>query len=120
MIRHLASVIFRVRDLDRAVEFYEKSLGLKLAYRSKKTGWAEFDLGSTRLALQQSEPYGGGGNPLVSLRVAGLEHTVAVLKQRGVRFEDDGILHNEFYGRWVNCLDPDDNLINLFEPHTAG
>jgi catechol 2,3-dioxygenase-like lactoylglutathione lyase family enzyme len=117
MIKQLAAVIFTVRDLDRACKFYEKSLGLRLAYRSKKTGWAEFDLGGARLALQQREPFGGGVNPLLSLRVVNLERTVEVLQQRGVTFEDHGAIHDEFYGKWTNCRDLDNNLINLFEPH---
>jgi catechol 2,3-dioxygenase-like lactoylglutathione lyase family enzyme len=116
MLKQLVSVIFSVRDLDRACDFYSKSLGLKLAYRSMKTGWAEFDLGTARLALQQRAPFGGGANPLVCVRVANLEGTVATLKQRGVRFADDGAIHEEFYGRWANCMDVDDNVINLFEP----
>ncbi len=116
MLKQLASVIFSVRDLDRACDFYANSLGLKLAYRSKKTGWAEFDLGSARLALQQREPSGGGTNPLVSIRVANLEGTIATLKERGVQFMDNGAIHDEFYGRWSNCLDIDGNVLNLFEP----
>jgi len=115
MIKQLAAVIFTVRDLDQACEFYAHSLGLKLVYRSKKTGWAEFDLGGARLALQQREPYGGGRNPLLSLRVVNLHSTVEVLKNRGVRFEDNGLLHDEFFGTWTNCLDGDGNVINLFE-----
>ncbi|MBI3777093.1 MAG: VOC family protein [Gammaproteobacteria bacterium] len=116
MIKQMAAVIFTVRDLDEACEFYTQALGLKLAYRSKKTGWAEFDLGGARLALQQREPYGGGRNPLLSLHVMNLRSTVATLKNRGVRFEDDGLLHDDFFGTWTNCLDGDNNLINLFEP----
>jgi catechol 2,3-dioxygenase-like lactoylglutathione lyase family enzyme len=116
MLKQLVSVIFSVRDLDRACDFYSNSLGLKLAYRSKKTGWAEFDLGTARIALQQREPFGGGSNPLVCVRVANLDGTVATLKQRGVRFAGDGAIHEDFFGRWANCQDPDDNVINLFEP----
>ena len=116
MIKQMAAVIFTVRDLDLACEFYTQALGLKLAYRSKKTGWAEFDLGGARLALQQREPYGGGRNPLLSLRVVNLRATIEVLKTRGVRFEDNGALHDEFFGTWTNCLDQDVNVINLFEP----
>jgi len=116
MIKQMAAVIFSVRDLDQACDFYTHALGLKLVYRSKKTGWAEFDLGGARLALQQREPYGGGRNPLLSLRVLNLRSTVDVLKSRGVRFEEDGILHDDFFGAWTNCQDGDGNVINLFEP----
>lgn len=116
MIKQMAAVIFSVRDLNAACTFYESSLGLKLAYRSRKTGWAEFDIGGARLALQQREPFGGGSNPLLSLRVTNLPATVNTLKARGVRFADDGELHDDFYGAWVNCMDPDGNVINLFEP----
>ena len=116
MITQMSAVIFSVHDLDQACEFYTHSLGLKLAYYSKKTGWAEFDLGGARLALQQRDPCGGGRNPLLSLHVVNLRSTIEVLKSRGVCFEDNGILHEEFFGTWVNCLDGDSNVINLFEP----
>ena len=116
MITQMSAVIFSVHDLDQACEFYTHALGLKLAYYSKKTGWAEFDLGGARLALQQRDPYGGGRNPLLSLRVVNLRNTVEVLKNRGVCFEDNGALHDEFFGTWTNCLDLDGNVINLFEP----
>ena len=116
MIKQMAAVIFSVRDLDQACEFYTHALGLKLTYHSKKTGWAEFDIDGARLALKQREPYGGGRNPLLSLRVVNIRSTVEVLKRRGVSFEDDGILHEEFFGTWTNCLDGDGNVINLIEP----
>lgn len=116
MITQMSAVIFYVHDLDQACEFYTHALGLKLAYYSKKTGWAEFDLGGARLALQQRDPCGGGRNPLLSLRVVNLRSAIEVLKSRGVYFEDNGILHEEFFGTWVNCLDGDSNVINLFEP----
>lgn len=119
MITQMSAVIFSVHDLDQACEFYTHALGLKLVYYSKKTGWAEFDLGGARLALQQRDPYGGGRNPLLSLRVVNLRGTVATLKSRGVTFEDNGILHEEFFGTWVNCLDGDGNVINLFEPNAT-
>jgi hypothetical protein len=41
------------------------------------------------------------------------------LKQRGVTFEDHGAIHDEFYGKWSNCRDLDNNLINLFESHAT-
>lgn len=116
MIKQMAAVIFYVRDLNQACEFYTHALGLRLVYHSKKTGWAEFDLNGARLALQRSETGGGGRNPLLSLRVVNLTNTVKVLRSRGVRFEDDGALHEEFFGSWSNCLDIDGNVINLFEP----
>lgn len=116
MIKQMAAVIFSVRDLDQACEFYTHALGLKLAYHSKKTGWAEFDLDGSRLALQQRDSGGGGSNPLLSLRVVNLRATVDVLKSRGVCFEEDGALHEEFFGSWTNCVDGDGNVINLFEP----
>lgn len=116
MIKQMAAVIFYVRDLDLACEFYTHALGLKLVYHSKKSGWAEFDLFGARLALQQRDSGGGGRNPLLSLRVVNLRATIDVLKSRGVCFEDDGCLHEEFFGSWTNCVDGDGNVINLFEP----
>ena len=44
-----------VSDMERSVQFYRDTLGLKLRFQSPD--WTEFDLGTTTLALH------GGGKP---------------------------------------------------------
>ena len=112
MIQGIASVVFRVSDINRSCDFYEKSLGLKIAYR--EGNWVEVDLGQVHLGLNQTEPAGGGRNPYVSLLVDDLNATVATLKERGVEFV--GEIVTESYGRVITVKDPDGNQFELFEP----
>jgi catechol 2,3-dioxygenase-like lactoylglutathione lyase family enzyme len=55
-------VYYWTRDMDRAVAFYEGTLGLELVHRSGD-GWAEFRAGPVKLALHGIEgddlPAGG-------------------------------------------------------------
>ena len=115
MIRSVANIMLSVKDLDAACIWYQDILGLKLAYKNSKTGYAEFDVGGTRVALRTVEPYGNGGNPMLSLYTYRLEQTVEVLKGRGVQFLDHGEVQTEFYGRHLRLQDPDGNIITLFE-----
>ena len=47
----IAFITYPVFDLDRAVEFYQKVLGIKPLFHRKD--WAEFKLEGQRFALQQ-------------------------------------------------------------------
>lgn len=116
MIRSIAAIIFRVSDLDAACRFYRDSLGLSLVRKHSASGWAEFDVGGTRLALQQQTPPGGGDNPTLSLWAHNLDGTVQILKSRGVVFIDTEVEHQDF-GRLIRLRDPDGNVITLFEGH---
>jgi len=115
MIRSVAAIIFTVHDINKACDFYQNKLELKLTYKNKKTGWAEFDINGLRFSLKQSQPSGEGNNPIVSLYVENLERTVDKYKSQGVKFTGDGNIKTEFYGNSINLEDPDGNLINLFE-----
>lgn len=116
MIRSVAAIIFCVSDLDAACGFYRDSLGLALVRKHSASGWAEFDVGGTRLALQQQAPHGGGDNPRLSLWAHNLDSTVEVLRSRGVAFVDETI-EEQAFGRLIRLRDPDNNLITLFEGH---
>ncbi|MCS7049610.1 MAG: VOC family protein, partial [Verrucomicrobiae bacterium] len=80
MITGIENVTFKVSDLGRACDFYEQQLGLKVVYRDDAARWAEVDAGALHIGLQQSEPAGGGHNPVVSLRVENLDETIAGLR----------------------------------------
>ncbi len=115
MIRGVANIMLSVSDLDQASTWYQDILGLKLAYKNSKSGFAEFDVGGTRIALRTVAPFGNGANPMLSLYTYRLEKTVASLKTKGVKFLDDGQVQAEFYGRQIRMQDPDGNIITLFE-----
>lgn len=96
-----------------AVSFYQDVLGLKLLF--KKNDWAEFEIGGQRIALHKSDkPAPSSGGAVISLHAEPIEETINSLKSKGVRFVDD--LKVFPYGKLASFLDPDGNLIGLYEP----
>jgi metallothiol transferase len=111
MIKGIANVVFKVSDITRSCDFFEKKLGLKIAYR--EANWAEVDLNAVHLGLMQAEPAGGARNPFLSLLVDDINATVATLKERGVEFSGD--IKDEPFGKLITVNDPDGNQFDLFE-----
>jgi glyoxylase I family protein len=115
---------YQTRDVGRAVEFYTQQLGFELTHR-QGDAFAAVSLGGLDLLLSgaassgaQPMPDGqhqqpGGWNRLV-LAVANLEDTIAVLRERGVRFRNDLVTGPG--GKQIQLIDPDGNPVELFEP----
>ena len=80
----LRQVAQRAEDLDRAVAFYRDEIGLTLIARYDPPGLAFFDLGSTRLLLEQ-----GASAALLYLEVADVRETCAELQRRGITVEGE-------------------------------
>lgn len=97
--------------MDRAVEFYQNVLGLKLLF--KRQDWSEFEIDGQRIALHKTENKATGG-AVISFQAEPIEETIKNLKNRGVRFV--GELQVFPYGKLASFLDPDDNLIGLYQP----
>ncbi len=105
-----------VSDMDRAVDFYTRILGLKLAARVG-SDWAEVETPGLTLGLH---PAGDGPKPgtpgsiSIGLVVEGsIETAMGTLEQRGVRFHgpvlDSDAVKLAFFG------DPDGNALYLCE-----
>jgi catechol 2,3-dioxygenase-like lactoylglutathione lyase family enzyme len=117
MISGATPTIF-VSDLDRAVDFYTRTLGLKLTFHAPGN-WASIDAGNgTNLGLHTISPHGPkpgtSGSIQVGLGVTQpIEQVVKALEARGVRFHgpviDDGQVKLAFFG------DPDGNDLYLCE-----
>lgn len=81
-----------VRDFERAVSFYRKTLGLRLRFRDDDHGYASFDTGPTGLALARIDPEQPEQLALVArqtgvaLGVDDLLEAYEVLSKRGVEF----------------------------------
>lgn len=73
-----------VRDIEAAKAWYGETLGLPLLYAFP--GMAFFDLGGTRLYLQQAEA--PAAESILYFRVADIEGAHAVLTRKGVAFTD--------------------------------
>ena len=114
----IANVWLPVGDTDRAVQFYEGTLGLSLAKRDGD--WAEVETDGLRIGLNGREPEGAGaeGGPVVTFQPdGGLEAAMQELQEKGVDFAA-GISEHE-WGRVVTFQDPDGNDLQLYEPPSS-
>ena len=112
-----------VKNLQRADEFYGKTLGLE---RSPHSGprWVEYETGNVTLALISPEAMGPDFEPKphsmpIALRVADVEEAKRKLQAAGVEFDDEiidsGVCHI------AGFRDPDGNALMLhrrYAPHS--
>jgi len=105
-------------DLDRAVVFYRDVLGLRFIARFDPPGLAFFDLGATRLLLEENAP-----STILYLRVEDIDAAFASLRERGVITEGEPhVIHVDEDGQfgeaggadWMAFFrDSEDNLLAL-------
>ncbi|HXY91065.1 MAG TPA: VOC family protein [Acidimicrobiia bacterium] len=123
-IRGLHQVGQRATDLDRAVAFYQDVLGLTFVAKFDPPGLAFFDLGGTRLLLEN-----GTHSSLLYLAVADIGDAHRTLLARGVEFVDEPhLVHRDDAGQFGNAgdeewmvffHDPDGNTLALVERRVA-
>jgi predicted enzyme related to lactoylglutathione lyase len=108
-----------VRDMDRALAFYEGVVGLTLL-RRHGDDWSELDAGGARLGLHgagdRGEPEAGG---TIVFRVDDLDLARAGLEERGVRFHER-IGEVEGRLRFASFEDPDGNRLQIIEYADGG
>jgi glyoxylase I family protein len=123
-VRGLWGVRYQVRDVERSIDFYTKTLGFRLD-RQNLPAFGQVSIGALKLILsgpgasgsrpmpdgREQEP--GGWNRLV-LEVKDLPARITELKSQGVRFRNE--MEAGPGGRQVQIDDPDGNPIELFEP----
>jgi predicted enzyme related to lactoylglutathione lyase len=115
MIKGLANVWVPVEDIERALDFYQNTLGFSVI---KQDGsWAEIDANGLNIGLNGREPEGAeaGGGPVITFRTeAGLEAAVEDLKGRGVELPAEISEHE--WGRVATFKDSEGNDLQLYEP----
>ncbi|MGE5109486.1 MAG: VOC family protein [Acidobacteriaceae bacterium] len=117
-------VRYQVKDVQRAVNFYTKTLGFKLDFQNLPA-FGQVSIDGLKLIL--SGPGASGSRPMpdrrsqepggwnrVLLQVEDLPARVAELKVGGLRFRN-GIEVGPG-GKQIQIEDPDGNPIELFEP----
>jgi catechol 2,3-dioxygenase-like lactoylglutathione lyase family enzyme len=116
-VKGIDTVFYQVCNMDRAVAFYEGTLGLTLA-RREANDWAEFETGSAvNLALSGElavAPQGGGAT--VVLATDDLDALYADLQGKGVR---TGQVNDLGGARMLDVYDPDGNQLVVLQPVTG-
>ena len=107
----IAFISYPVSNLDKAVEFYQKVLKKEPLFH--REDWAEFDLGSQRLALQKSSSTSGIGATVYFL-ARPIEGFVFRLKELDATLDGNIEIHS--YGKLARFRDPDGNVLGLYEP----
>ena len=114
----LAYVNVYVTNLERSVEFFEKTLGLGLQFAEKKFGYASFDAGPVRMGLAQIDPEDEDTRALVG-RQTGVGFGVRDLVESHARLEAAGVAfpmkpaRQPWGGFMAMFADPDRNVFYL-------
>lgn len=122
------AAIVPVSDVDKAMEFYGRTLGLELQVRRDdlpENREAEFRAGDGTLVVYESVAAGQSRGTVAGFRVEDLDSVVNALRERGVAFEEydlpdlkteNGIATiGDLRASWAR--DPDGNII-AFEQRT--
>jgi len=113
MILRVWDVTFTVSDLEQAVDFYGRVLGLPKKYQF--SNYAGFDCGGVEIGLLPGDvAENQAGTPLVDFLVQDVDEVYRVLSGNGVRFLKEP--HDAAWGgRIALCADPDGNLLQLVQ-----
>ena len=115
-ITRIGQIQIGTQDVERAAEFYEKVLGLKLLFKAPP-GLAFFECGGVRLMLDRPEkPEFQHPSSILYFSVPDIQSAHGSLKEKGVRFEDEPhmIARMPDHDLWMTFFrDTEDNLLAL-------
>ncbi len=109
----IAFVSYPVANLDRAVEFYQKVLGIEPLFH--REDWAEFKIEGQRFALKketllQKEHSGA----IVYFILKPIQNYIDRLAGFGVQILEPLEIYS--YGKLARFKDPEGNIFGLYEP----
>jgi len=111
--------IVQTQDFDRAVDFYENTLGLERSIQYGSHPGMEFETGNLTLAVLEIEKFGQPFNvskSAIMFQVDDVPAAKAELEGEGVTFQgdiiDSGVCHQAFFS------DPDGNSLGLHHRYT--
>ena len=110
----MATVWYRVRDLDAARAFYRETLGFEEVYVDLDDGWSRLTHGAMEIALATGEPDEAGG--VAHVDVEDVKGVAERLRAEGVEVGVVLELHGQI--RIVDVFDPDGNRIQLAQSLT--
>lgn len=113
---HLCWIV--VKDLNKAIDFYTKYVGLKVSSHSPEWGWAELSGPQGTLlgiAQEQShEPIKAGMNAVLTVSVDSLEEECNRILKMGGRFQGD-VVEVPGHVKMRTMVDPDGNHLQLVQ-----
>jgi catechol 2,3-dioxygenase-like lactoylglutathione lyase family enzyme len=110
----MATVWYRVRDLDQARAFYRDVLGFEEIFVDFDDGWSRLSHGEMEIALAEGEPDENGG--VAAVDVEDVKGEAERLRAAGVEVGVVLELHGQI--RLVDVFDPDGNRIQLAQSLT--
>ena len=114
----LYAVRIFVRDWQRALDFYAKTLGMPVAFASEDMGWAELATDGAHLALERARPDDPESEALVgrfvgvSLQVDDVAACYTDLRSKGVDFTAPPE-KQPWGGTLAHLRDPEGNVLTL-------
>lgn len=113
MILRVWDVTFTVSNLEQAVDFYGRVLGLPKKYQF--SNYAGFDCGGVEIGLVPGDVAAHpAGAPVVDLLVQDMDTSCRLLSGKGVRFLKEP--HDTAWGgRIALFADPDGNMLQLVQ-----
>ena len=110
----IAFVSYPVANLDRAVEFYQKVLGIKpLFYRED---WAEFKLEGQRFALKKEAVLQNREDTGATVYFMAKPMQKFIDRLEGFGAKILGSVETHSYGKLARFKDPEGNIFGLYEP----
>ncbi len=118
-VSHMDLSWITVSDLDKAVEFYTKTVGLKVHQSSPEFGWVELkgENGGATLGLAQSndaELMPPGAGAIVTMTVDDIESAKAKMAEQGATMQGE-IMEVPGHVRLQVFTDSDGNKMQLVE-----
>ena len=112
MLKRVQSVYYTVKDMDRAVAFYEQTFGMKLKFRDGDK-WAQFDAGNVNFALSSPEESASlEGGAVTAFEVDEMAPYQAAIEAAGCTILQQRDMGS--HGRVLAFRDPDGNIVQLF------
>lgn len=105
----MATVWYRVRDLDQARAFYRDVLGFEEVFVDFEDGWSRLTHGEMEIALAEGDP--GESSGVAHVDVEDVKADAQRLRDQGVEVGVVLELHGQI--RLVDVYDPDGNRIQL-------
>ena len=122
LLSDIGQIAVTAHDLRRAVAFYRDTLGLRFLFEVPKMAFLQ--CGGVRLMLAEPEkPEYDHPASLIYYRVEDMDHTHAVLQDRGVKFlsEPQVVHRTERSELWMAFLnDSEGNTLALMTERTVG